>query len=213
MAASFPESRAAVALALVFMTPPSSAALTAAQGPITLEAGPTEIDWGNNVMIYHKVKIAQGGMSVAADLAQANGTTLDFENSRWLFRGNVKIIIDQGQLTADEADITFARKLLVKVVIHGKQAAFEQRNTKLGKLVQGRSDDIDYDVTKNLVLLSGNAWLSDGANEIRGECLKYQILERKMQTECGDQNSQRVRITITPPQTMPPAAPPAGTKP
>ncbi len=57
-------------------------------------------------------------MSVSAD--QAQGTGLDFDNSRWVFRGNVKVSMDQGQLTSDEAEITFARKLIAKALVNGK---------------------------------------------------------------------------------------------
>ena len=100
---------------------------------------------------------------------------MDFDNSHWVFRGNVKINMEQGQLTSDEADLTFAKKLLAKAVVNGKPAAFEQRIAKTGKLAHGRADSIDYDVTKGVVHLSKNAWLSDGQNEIRGESLKYNV--------------------------------------
>ena len=136
-------------------------------------------------------------MSVAAEQAQATG--LDFENSRWVFRGNVKITMEQGQLTSDEAEITFAKKILSKAVVNGKPAAFEQRIAKSGKLAQGRADSIDYDVTKNVVHFSKNAWLSDGQNEIRGESLKYNVLAQNIVAEGSEQGSQRVHIIITPP--------------
>ena len=42
--------------------------------------------------------------------------------------------MDQGQLTSDEAEITFAKKLLSKAVVNGKPAAFEQRIAKTGKI-------------------------------------------------------------------------------
>jgi len=143
------------------------------------------------------VRITQGNMSVAADQAQATG--LDFENSHWVFRGNVKITMDQGQLTSDEAEITFIKKLLSKAIVNGNPAAFEQRIAKTGKLAEGRAESIDYDVTKGVVHLSKNAWLSDGQNEIRGESLKYNVLAQNIVAEASEQGSQRVHIIITPP--------------
>ena len=143
------------------------------------------------------MRIAQGNMSVTADLAQANG--LDFENSRWVFRGTVKITMDQGQLTSDEAEITFAKKLLARAIVNGKPAAFEQRIAKTGKLAQGRADTIDYDVAKGVVHFSKNARLSDGQNEIRGESLKYNVLAQNIIAEGSEQGFQRVHIIITPP--------------
>jgi lipopolysaccharide transport protein LptA len=170
------------------------------QQSISLDAQSLELDYKNNNMVYRKVHIAQGNMSVAADLAQTTSAAgLDFDNSRWVFRGNVKITMDQGQLTSDEAEITFAKKLLSKAIVNGKPAAFEQRIAKSGKLAQGRADSIDYDVLKGVVHFSKNAWLSDGQNEIHGESLKYNVLAQNIVAEGSEQGSQRVHIIITPP--------------
>lgn len=166
------------------------------QQTISLDAQSSELDYKNNNLQFRKVRIAQGAMSVAADLAQATG--LDFDNSRWIFHGNVKITMDQGQLNSDEADVTFAKKLLAKAVVSGNPASFEQRIAKTGKLAQGHADSIDYDVAKGVVHFSKNAWLSDGQNEIRGESLKYNVLSQNIVAESSEQGSQRVHIVITP---------------
>jgi lipopolysaccharide transport protein LptA len=167
------------------------------QQAILIEAQSSEMDFKNNNLIYRKVRITQGTMSVAADQAQGSG--LDFDNSHWVFRGNVKIAMQQGQLSSDEADITFTNKLLSKAVVNGKPAAFEQRLAKTGKLAKGHADSIDYDVIKGVVHFSKNAWLSDGQNEIRGESLKYNVLAQNISAEALEQGSQRVHIIITPP--------------
>src|ERR1700731_1115860 len=187
----------AVALFALALPAPLAIAAHVEQQAISLDAQSSELDYKNNNLLFHKVRITQGNLSVAADQAQATG--LDFENSRWVFRGNVKITMDQGQLTSDEAEITFAKKLLSKAVVKGSPAAFEQRIAKTGKLAQGRAENIDYDVTKGVVHLSKNAWLSDGQNEIRGESLKYNVLAQNIVAESSEQGSQRVHIIITPP--------------
>jgi len=186
-------------IALCALVLPTARTLAAhvEQQAISLDAQSSELDYKNNNLVFRKVRIAQGNMSVSADLAQATG--LDFENSHWVFHGAVKITMDQGLLTSDEADITFAKKLLSKAVVNGKPASFEQRIAKTGKLAQGRADTIDYDVTKGVVHLSKNAWLSDGQNEIRGESLKYNVLAHNIVAEGSEQGSQRVHIIITPP--------------
>jgi lipopolysaccharide transport protein LptA len=187
------------ALALYVLTLSISQAIPqhAGEQSISLDAQSSELDYKNNNLVFHKVRIAQGNMSVAADQAQATG--LDFDNSRWVFRGNVKITMEQGLLTSDEAEVNFVKKLLSKAVVNGKPAAFEQRIEKTGKLARGHADTIDYDVTKGVVHLSKNAWLSDGQNEMRGESLKYNVLAQTISAEGPEQGSQRVHIIITPP--------------
>ena len=190
------------ALSLFALALPASAApaqhVEQQQQSILLEAQSFDLDYKNNNMIYHKVRIAQGAMSVAADQAQASG--LDFEtSSHWVFRGNVKIAMEGGQLISDEADVTFAKKLLAKAIANGNPATFEQRIVKTGKVAHGRAETIDYDVTKGVVHLSKNAWVSDGDREIQGESLTYNVLTQTIRAESAEQGSQRVHIIITPP--------------
>jgi lipopolysaccharide transport protein LptA len=183
-----------------------AAAASAKQETISLDAQSSELDLRTNNVIFRKVRIEQGSMSVSADQGQATrqASGLNFDNSLWFFRGNVKITMDQGQLTADDAQINFTRKLLAKAVASGRPAAFEQRVAKTGKIAKGRADTIDYDAGKGIVRLLKNAWISDGQNEIRGESLKYNVLAQSIVADAAEQGSQRVHIIITPP---PPAKP------
>jgi lipopolysaccharide transport protein LptA len=189
--------RALVLVAVSLSASMAGAAAHVEQQNIVLDAAYSEMDLKSNTVVFHKARISQGNMSIAADQAQGSG--LDFEDSHWVFRGNVKIAMEQGLLTSDEADITFAKKLLSKAVVNGKPAAFEQKLPKSGKTARGHADTIDYDVTKGIVHFSKNAWLSDGQNEIRGESLKYNVLAQNISAEALEQGSQRVHIIITPP--------------
>jgi lipopolysaccharide transport protein LptA len=197
-------------LALLALMMSASQAVTAAprgrpaQETIDFNAQSSEIDLRNNNAIFRKVRIAQGTTTISADQGQTTrGTGLDFDNSLWLFRGNVKITVEEGLLTSDDAEISFAKKALAKAVANGKPAAFEQRVAKTGKVAHGRADTIDYDAAKGIVRLSKNAWLSDGSTEIRGETLRYNVVAQSIIAESSEQGSQRVHIIITPPPSKP----------
>jgi lipopolysaccharide transport protein LptA len=183
----------------------AAAAAPPAQQTITLDAQSSELDLRSNNVVFHKVHISQGSMSVSADQGQATrqASGLDFDNSLWIFRGNVKITMDQGQLSADEAQINFTKKLLAKAVASGTPAEFQQRIAKTGKIARGHAETIDYDASKGIVRLLKNAWLSDQQNEIRGESLKYNLLAQSIVAEAAEQGSQRVHIIITPPPAKP----------
>ena len=66
-------------------------------------------------------------------------------------------------------------------------------------LAKGNADTIDYDSSKHLVRFLKDAYLSNGDNDIRGQALKYDVAGQKVIAEEAEQNSTRVRITITPP--------------
>jgi lipopolysaccharide export system protein LptA len=178
------------------------------QATILLDSQSVSIDLKTNSAVFSKVRITQGTMSITADQGQASqqrSADLYFENNVWNFKGNVKITMDQGQLTSDDAQITFVNSLLSKAIVNGKPAAFEQTVTKTGKLAKGRADSIDYDASKHVVRFLRDAYLNYGDNELRGQALKYDVLSQKVIAEEAEQNSQRVHITITPP---PPKNPP-----
>jgi lipopolysaccharide transport protein LptA len=190
---------AAAALALTLAPRAVPAAAPAKSEVIALDAQSSELDLKSNNMFFRKVRIAQGPMSVTADQGQATQEALKFENSLWVFRGNVKITMENGLLTADEAQIDFIKKLLAKAVAHGKPAEFEQKIEKTGKVAHGHADNIDYDAATGLVKLTKNAWLTDGQNEVHGESFVYNVLSQSIVADAAEQGSQRVHIIITPP--------------
>ena len=185
-----------------------AAQVHATQETIDFSAAPVDIDIKNRVLIAHKVKITQGNLTLTADQGQVNGTGVQtaFDDSRWVFHGAVKVTMDAGVLNSDDAQVTFLNKRLTHAVATGKPATFQQKIEKSEKTAVGHSDTIDYDVSKGIVHLSKNAWLSDGQNEVRGESLKYNMIAQTIAADAAEQNNQRVHIIITPPSK--PANPP-----
>jgi len=212
MAVSSPAKLLALIALLAPLADTNAAPATVArdrQADILLEAQSTTIDLKTNTAVFSKIRISEGGMSITADLGQANeqrSKDLYFENNVWNFRGNVKISVEQGQLFSDDAQITFVNNALSKAIANGKPASFEQTVTKTGKPARGHAETIDYDGTKHLVRFLKNAYLTNGDHEITGQSLKYDVVGQKVIAEEAEQNSQRVRIVITPPP--PKSAPP-----
>lgn len=194
----------AAAGAVLLGAPQAWTAPKRSTAPIALDAQSSELDLKNNNVFFRKVRIAQGNMSVVADQGQASREAIGkFDNSLWIFRGNVKITMDDGEFTADDAQVNFANKLLSKAVANGKPAQFQQRIEKTGKLARGSADTIDYDAGKGIVRLTKNAWLSDGQNEVRGEALKYNVAAQTIVADAAEQGSQRVHIILAPPPSKP----------
>ena len=204
MAVSSPNRLASAlfAAALALPAPRTPAAAPGKEsGTISLDAASSELDLRTNNVYFRKVRIEQGPMSVTADQAQTTQEGVgNFENGVMTFHSNVKITTEDGQLLADEAQIHFVKRLLSRAVAHGKPAEFLERVEKTGKVVHGHADDIDYDASKGVIVLSKNAWLSDGQNEVRHDSLKYDMqAQRIIADPGGEQGSQRVHIIITPP--------------
>jgi lipopolysaccharide export system protein LptA len=167
--------------------------------PIQLEARSTDFDYKNNTLVFHGVRIAQGGLSIEADDGTATG--LDFKDSHWVFRGNVHITVPDGALSSDEARISFAGNLIATAEITGSPAQFEQKRDK--GVARGHAQKIEYQPSAGTVRLSEQAWLSDGDNEISGQTLVYNMRDQRVIANPDEQGSQPVRITINPKKAEP----------
>ena len=181
---------------------PSSPPARAAQQPIDLQAASSDFDYKNNTLLFRRVKITQGQMQVMAQEASATG--LNFENSEWLFQGQVQILVPDGKLESSTAQVTFRNNDIVRAVIKGAPASFEQKLKETDQLARGKADTIEYNVQASTVHLTGEAWLTDGRNEIRGNTLIYDIGKQRVVANPNEQDPGGVHITINP-QKPPPA--------
>jgi lipopolysaccharide export system protein LptA len=189
---------------------PTDAAQHDAQAPINLEAASTDFDYRNNTLLFRRVKISQGTLQVEAQEASATG--LEFENSQWSFKGQVRITVPDGKLAADVATVAFRDNQISRAVVQGNPATFEQR-LEDGRLAQGRAKSIEYDVGAGTVRLLGDAWLSDSRNEIRGATLVYDITNERVAANPDEKDPGGVRITINPQEKKPVEPEPAPKEP
>jgi lipopolysaccharide transport protein LptA len=207
-----------LACALALFALQTNAAPKSAPLPIDFTAQSFEFDYKNNFTTFKKVQITQGNMSITADQGQVKGTTVDFQDSHWIFRGTVKILVQDGSLNSDEAQAYFANNQLARATASGKPATFQQKIAKADRVVNGHSENIDYEVGRGMVHLTTDAFLSDGQNEIRDQSLKYDMIGQRLIADQAEQQGQRVHIIITPPPKSqatpaggtPPAAPSPG---
>ena len=146
--------------------------------PIDLVAASSDFDYKKNALLFKQVKITQGPLKVEADEASATG--LNFEDSDWTLKGNVKITVPDGMLTSADAKVTFRKNQIARAEIRGAPAEFEQLIKETGKLAKGHANSIIYDVQADTVRLAGDAWLTDGDNVIRGETLIYDIAGQRV---------------------------------
>ncbi len=157
------------------------------------------------------MKITQGGLEVTAQ--QASATGLEFNNSEWRLQGDVVITVPGGKLQSGEARVMFRNNAIASASIKGTPAQFEQRLKERNQVARGRAAAIDYDVKAATVRLTGDAWLTDGNNEIRGNTLVYDIGRERVQANPSEQDPGGVKITINPPPKTPAAKPDSGSGP
>jgi hypothetical protein len=176
--------------------PPATAASTAPD--IVLDAGSSQIDYSANRLTFTDVTISQGELRIRADKAEASGTGLRFDDTRWEFSGNVRIVFPNGTLTATDANVRFSGNRMALAQARGAPAQFEQQLAALARPVRGRAGHIDFDFIAQTLKLTQDAWLFDGRNEKASSALLYDIRAQVARSETKPGAGERVQITIRP---------------
>lgn len=195
-AAEVPATDAPATLPMPLLTPADPAL------PIDLDAAFSEFDRRNNRLMFRQLNIKQGGLAIKADEATADPA--DFQNSVWVFTGNVSIDNAGTKATCDHAELTFRDNRLRKALLTGKPARFSQDGTGGNPPTEGRGQSLEYDLDAATIQLTTDAYLSDGRSEISGSRIAYD-LQREVVTAGGTRGDQ-VRMRITPPQNASPSA-------
>ena len=164
--------------------------------PINLDADSSEFDRKNNTLFFRGLHITQGVFSIKAD--EATVAKLDFENSRWTFTGNVVIESNEAKAYSDRAVVLFQEHHVAKATMHGTPVRFAQANTENDKTTEGRANTMVYDLASGVISMSEDAWLSDGANEVSGNRISYDLVSEYIIAD-SDETGQ-VRMKINPPQ-------------
>ena len=108
--------------------------------------------------------------------------SLDMQGNVATFTGNV--IVTQGtiKINADKVVVTRPGGQQGKEVIDGfgNPATFYQLQDN-GKPVKGHASQMHYELEKDFVILTGNAYLEQLDSNIKGDKITYLVKEQKMQ--------------------------------
>ena len=170
------------------------------QQPPTLDAASCDTNYKTKSTVCKRVVLSQGSTKARAD--QAQFICMNCRDSLWKLQGNVRIDAQpRGALRSDQATVEVRDNRIVRATVVGNPAEFEQERADSLGMAKGHADQIVYDVGEGTVLLTKDAWISDGHNEMSAPSIAYSIREQKVLANSGGA-SQGVHITLTP-QSLP----------
>ena len=166
------------------------------QLPWTLDSETAVFDGKTSTYIYTGLRFSQGNISIESDEGRAtNGT----ENTRELkFTGNVVIIVDNGRIECDTADLIFTGSTLSSAVVTGSPAIYELQRDDADDVTHAEAGRLRYDVAAGVIEFSDNATITESGNQIASNYLLYNINERRIKADSAGTEEDRVRITYTP---------------
>jgi len=185
--AAEPVAAAPTAVALTDAAATAPAEQSRDQQPIQVSASQIISDLGTGIE-YKDILIRQNAIEIQADRAKSSRAPSDA--SQWTLQGNVRVQFEHGSsLHAGEAVVEFRQgdtgrppAGIARITVRGTPAEFEQKQADSDQVVQGRADEIVYDVNDGTVRLTKDASLSGGGKELRaGEVLLCVACDHKPQ--------------------------------
>ncbi|HTP38033.1 MAG TPA: LptA/OstA family protein [Steroidobacteraceae bacterium] len=149
-----------------------------------------------NHVVLEDFELTQGDLHLKSDHAEAAG--IDFQNSTWTFTGHVVITLPMGELTSDTATVKFAAGQAQLATASGDPAHFNATIAATGKNparnTSGRAQQVEYDLQHQQLRFLGDAWFSDGGNELSAPKVTYDLATRGYSADAPE--GQRVHGLI-----------------
>jgi lipopolysaccharide export system protein LptA len=166
------------------------------QLPWSLDSETAVFDGKTATYLYTGLRFSQGNISIESDEGRAtNGT----ENNRELqFSGNVVIVVDDGRIECENANLQFAGSTLSSAVVTGSPATYELQRAAADDVTRAEAGRLKYDVAAGVIEFSEEATITESGNQISSNYLLYNINERRIKADSSGSDDDRVRITYTP---------------
>jgi len=164
--------------------------------PISLDADSTDYDGKSSMLMFRGLRLSQGTTNIEADIGRAS--KLDFQDSVWVFSGNVVIDVDAGHIECESAELSFTDTQLRLAVIKGSPATFEMHRPGTDEVTFAQAGSLNYDLDAGVVEFSEEAIITEGGNQISSSFLVYNIKEQRLNAQSSGEDDERVKITVIP---------------
>lgn len=175
--------------------------------PRSKAANSSVTGWTSALLFFGLITGLMSGLMTSAAMAakadrnqpidvSANKKVTDYKQGTSIYTGNV--VINQGSLhaTGDKATLYVKDGQLVRAVLDGKPATFQELDDK-GQLVKGSANDANYLAQKQKIILSGNAKLDRQGDTLSSEKITYDMTAEVVKAG-GKSGGNRVHVVIQP---------------
>lgn len=126
---------------------------------------------------------------------QADRSHFDQQSGRQVHTGDVVITQGSMRIQADEIIIYLQQGGLSRIDAKGAPVVFRQLDDA-GQEITANSSNMRYESTNGLLLLTGQAKLSQPGRELSGDRIEYNVADQSVSADGAE--GERVRILIQP---------------
>ena len=166
------------------------------QLPWTLDSETAVFDGKTATYLYTGLRFSQGNISIESDEGRATNGTED--NRELKFSGNVVIVVNNGRIECDNANLQFTGSTLSSAIVTGSPATYQLKRAAADDVTYAEAGRLRYDVAAGIIEFSEDATITESGNQIASNYLLYNINERRIKADSSGSDDDRVRITYTP---------------
>jgi len=133
---------------------------------------------------------------------EANSAVMDEAKGYYIYSGDV--VVTQGTMTihADSIEIIMdSNNNIERFLAKGNdstQAHLQQTTESDGSLLEAWADELNYNLAKDIILLTGSAALHQKGNQFSGDKIEYAVGEEKVKASAEPNTKQRVKMIFNP---------------
>ncbi len=130
---------------------------------------------------------------------EADRVELDDNKGTSTYIGNVSLTQGDLSLKADRVTVFLKDSKIVRVEATGTPASLRDK-LENNRLVEAEANLMDYDVSKEEILLTGNGMLNQNGNILRNDRIRYNLATGVLKAG-GKDSEQRVKVILQPAET------------
>lgn len=110
------------------------------------------------------------------------------------------VVMEQGSMRLEGGKVTIysENRSVNKVVSMGKPAHFRQQSALNKSPVLAYGDIITYNLTKELIVIVGNASVKQDESTVKGQRIEYHVISEKIKAKGTNDKSTRVHMVLEP---------------
>lgn len=119
-----------------------------------------------------------------------------------VFTGDVSVRKGSLDIRADEVRIRAVEGEVREGTLIGDPVRFAQSPVDAPP-VRGEAQRIEYDAVNEIVVLTGDAWVTQGSDRFQGESIRYDLARNKVMASSSESTPERVKIIFQPKKKQP----------
>lgn len=158
----------------------------------------------SNLFLAFTVVLSGSALALPTDrdepiYVEADSANIDEAKGVTRYTGNV--IITQGSMVLKGETVDLLRgndDTINQIISKGAPAYFEQRPQLDQEITYATGSTLDYTVSSQLLLIRGNARVTQGGDEFTGAKINYDMANSKVKAFSSESGSQRVKMVLQP---------------